>query len=119
MIESLSIIIATYNRTIPLRDALVSAAMLEPKPLEILVVDQTPDLSEDELAWREAHVRNNPDVRFLSNQPPNAQAARNKGILEAKGSVIMLMDDDVKVPRDLVKNIYVTIEIHPLPQSLG
>ena len=103
MPESLSIIIVTYNRTIPLRDALVSASRLEPKPLEILVIDQTSDLPEEELTWREAHIRENPEVRFLSNQPPNAQAARNKGILEARGSVVMLMDDDVIVPRDLVE----------------
>jgi len=103
MTDSLSIIIATFNRTDPLKNALVSMGKLKPKPLEILVIDQTPDLPEEELAWRRAHVRENPEVVFLSNQPPNAQAARNKGILEAKGSVVMFIDDDVIVPRDLVE----------------
>lgn len=103
MKPTLSIIIATYNRSTPLRDALVSAAQLEPKPLEILVIDQTQDLPEEELTWRKAHVAENPEVRFLSHYPPNAQVARNKGIVEARGSVVMLMDDDVVVPSDLVE----------------
>ncbi|MDA9982974.1 glycosyltransferase [Gammaproteobacteria bacterium] len=103
MSESLSIIIATYNRTTPLHDTLVSASQLKPKPFEILVVDQTPDLAADELLWRKMHVHDNPEVRFLSHYPANAQAARNKGLVEARGSVVMLMDDDVIVPSDLVE----------------
>ncbi len=99
---SISIIVATYNRPNALRDTLLSFQSLDPGPLEILVVDQSESPPADHVAWLSAHQAEHREVRWIRHSPPNAQGARNRGIREARGDVVLFVDDDVEVPADLV-----------------
>jgi len=93
--------IPTYNRESVLLDTLRSALKLKPKPLEILVIDQTPKhdkTTEDFLA----NANRRGVIRWLRQQPPSLTVARNRAIVEAKGDVLIFIDDDVVLPVDFI-----------------
>jgi len=72
-----------------------------PAPCEILVVDQSDDVDPELAAFlEECQKRGN--VRWLRQEKPNAQAARNRGIREAKGDVLLFLDDDIRCGPGLV-----------------
>ncbi len=96
-----SIVIATYNRASILKNTIDHLIKQNPAPLEILVVDQSdsvPDEVRDYLTGLEGDGR----IRWIRQHPPNAQAARNRGILEAKGEVLLFLDDDIECGPELV-----------------
>ena len=101
--KPISVVIPTYNRCDTLKKALV--AYLDQTALqsiaEILVVD---DGSTDstggvvELMARESVV----PIRYLLQENKGPAAARNVGIREAAGELILFTDDDIIPQRDLV-----------------
>jgi GT2 family glycosyltransferase len=52
-------------------------------------------------------------LRYVYQTLPNAQAARNHGILAAQGDVVLLIDDDVRIPPDFVANHLRNYELQP------
>lgn len=100
---SVSVIIATYNRVEALRSTLADLSVQTRRPSEVLVIDQ----SRDELGNPADHrqeLESFEGVRYFYQAQPNAQLARNRGILAAQGDIILLIDDDVRMPPDFVAN---------------
>jgi GT2 family glycosyltransferase len=89
----LSVIITTYKSHKTLRECLVSlfASNFPINNIEVIVVDH--GLEDD---TREV-VKNFP-VKYISQIDPGLAKARNSGVLAAKGSIIVFVDDDVSVP---------------------
>lgn len=92
--ESISVVIPTYNRDKLLSDAIDSVLSQTVTPLEILVVD---DGSTDSSA---SVLRSYGDkIRVIRQENSGVSVARNVGIRAARGSLIAFLDsDDVWLP---------------------
>lgn len=96
MSASISVVIPAYNAERFLRDAVESAVRQTLPPLEILVVD---DGSSDDTGRLAASV---PGVRCIRQSNAGVSAARNRGLEEARGKFVALLDaDDVWMPEKL------------------
>lgn len=87
-----SVIIPTYGRPTFLKRAIDSARESEDSSLvEVVVVPNGPDES-----WRRVaeQFKDAENVRFLPIATAHANAARNYGLLNAKGSYVRFLDDD-------------------------
>ena len=98
---SVSVVIPTYNRRAILRKTLLAFASqtLPPEQFEVIVVD---DGSNDDTAAMVKQFKSSCSLRLESQPHTGANAARNRGIQAARGSVIVLTGDDmVPEPRFL------------------
>ena len=68
---------------------------------ELIVVDNgsTDDTPDVVRAMRPADF----DVRLVSERTPGLSNARNAGLAEARGDVILFTDDDVRLPKDWIE----------------
>ena len=103
----ISLIICTYNRRHHLRLALESAAQLTPPPgngWELLVVDNnSSDGTKECVADFASQSKLN--VRYVFEEHQGLAWARNRGISEANGDVIVFTDDDVVLDRSWLAEI--------------
>ncbi|MBI4544600.1 MAG: glycosyltransferase [Gemmatimonadetes bacterium] len=101
---SVSIIIPTRDRPGSLRRCLDSLCRQSAagSMFEILVVDDgsgaaTRRVVEEMRGWR------GQQLRYLNQPERGANAARNRGVGEAQGEVVVLVDDDVVAPPDWLR----------------
>lgn len=96
-----SLAIPTYGRDGVLVDTLRQSFALDPAPGEVIVVDQTPehDATTTEFLKNAAAEGR---IRWIKQAEPNLPKARNRALTEAKGDVIIFIDDDVILPRNFV-----------------
>jgi len=101
--QKLSVVIPTYNRQDLLRKALegYSKQSARQEILEILVVD---DGSTDATRSLVARYREESalPVRYLRQESKGAGAARNHGVREARGAIVLFGDDDIVPAPNLV-----------------
>ena len=98
---SVSIIVATFDRPDDLRRCLRSlVAQRGPHAIEIVVVDNHPSSHLTPVVVAEF-----PSVRLVSETRPGLSYARNTGIVEASGDIIVATDDDVTAPPDWVDRL--------------
>lgn len=87
---TVSIIIPTYNRPALLRRAVASALTACPQDGEVIVIDDRSDTAETAL-----DEVTDPRLRITTNTgDKGAAGARNHGIAQAKGDIVMFLDDD-------------------------
>jgi len=117
----LTVIICTYNRSKYIGNLLESIAAndLPKSEYEILLVDNncTDNTREICNAFAAAH----PDVQFRYTVEPEQglSAARNKGIKEAKGDIIVYIDDDALVDTWYLRIIVEYMSVHPEIDAVG
>src|SRR5687767_9385570 len=95
-----SVIIPTYNRADDLRGTLGSLAGLTPRgDWEVIVVDNN---SGDHTRSVVLDVANGfpVELQYLFEKEQGRCAALNRGILAARGEIIVTTDDDVRVEPD-------------------
>lgn len=113
---SISVVIPVYNRANTIRYCLDSVLLQTTTPLEIIVVD---DCSTDETA---NIVRSYSDSKLrcvVLQKNSGAQAARNRGIREAKGDWIAFNDsDDEWLPEKLEKQLTALAEVDFDPMTV-
>jgi len=90
----LSAIICTYDRYDVLPDAVASLLKqdCEPRFLEIIVIDNSPDQAAAELFSR--RYSSEPRVRYVLEAVPGLSNARNVGTSLARADLVAFMDDD-------------------------
>lgn len=91
-----SVIVCTYNRAASLRDTLAALKQLMSPPgcdWEILVVDN--NSSDTTRAVVESACRDWPRLRYVFEPAQGLSHARNRGIAETTGDIILFTDDDV------------------------
>jgi len=98
--ESVSVVICSYNRAAYLSDTLRTlAAALEPhgNAVEVLVVNNASTDSTEEVV--SAFIKEHPllTVRLVREERQGLSFARNAGLAQARGSVVCFLDDDVYV----------------------
>ncbi len=97
--DSISVVIPTYNRRSTLA-AIIEPLRADPATGElVIVVDGGDDGSmEMLLAWS----RDDPRLRPIYQDNAGSNAARERGVREATGSVVLMLDDDVEADPGLV-----------------
>jgi len=101
MPSAISIVIPTYGRDGVLCDTVASLLALAMPADELLVVDQTPE--HDEETTERLTGRNQAgDIRWIRHQPPGVVGAMNRGLREAKGDIVLFLDDDIVPHASLV-----------------
>ena len=100
-ILDVSVIVVTYNRNAPLRQTLECLCNQNPAPREIIVVDQTKEHDEPTQQFLQTAITQG-RIRYIFQPEPNAQRARNRAISEARGEVLLFVDDDVFMDESLV-----------------
>lgn len=87
--ETISVIIPTYNRASQILGAVESVLAQSSAPFETIVID---DGSTDHTAEVLAPVMDR--IRYIRTENGGVSAARNRGILEARGEWIAFLDSD-------------------------
>jgi GT2 family glycosyltransferase len=66
---------------------------------EILIVDQTEEHEKETYSF----LDNLPDkAKVISHHPPSLPGARNRGIRESRGEIVIMIDDDVILKHDFI-----------------
>jgi glycosyltransferase involved in cell wall biosynthesis len=95
-IGPITIIVCTRDRAAILRACLRALQRLQHDGLELLVVDNAPsDAQTAELVAELA--REDERLRYVREPRPGLSCARNRGLLEARGTIVAFTDDDVRV----------------------
>jgi GT2 family glycosyltransferase len=89
---SVSLVICTRDRPAQLAQCLRSLQQLAPPPDEIVVVDNAPTSNATQQIMAQF-----PHVRYVLEPRPGLSVARNTGIQQATGEIIVFTDDDVEV----------------------
>lgn len=117
----LSIIICTYNRDKYVGPLLESIAKNDyPKnDYEILLVDN--NCTDNTRSVCENFVKSHPDIifRYVIETEQGLSAARNKGIKEAKGEIIIYVDDDALVDTNYIRSFAEHFIAHPETMAAG
>lgn len=97
----LSVVIPTYGRGQILLDTLLALRELpEPGAFETLVIDQTPR-HEPDVAAAFSALEAEGALRWIRLDRPSIPRAMNRGLLEARGDLVLFLDDDVLPARAL------------------
>jgi GT2 family glycosyltransferase len=99
-----SVVVCTRDRADQLAGCLDRLRLLTYPRLEVVVVDNAPP---DDATQRvvEAVQQQDPRFRYVREPRPGLSAARNKGLAEARGTVLAYTDDDVAVDPDWVQGV--------------
>lgn len=96
-LPSVSVVVPTKNRPLEVARMLASLRAQETQPLEVIVVDQSTPRYELEPFPGLIHLHE-PAFSGLT-------AARNRGVAEANGDVLLFFDDDVLLESDCVAEV--------------
>ena len=100
---ALSVAIPTFNRDEHLTNLLAQLLpLVDPHRMEILIIDQTTKRSPDVENQLVRLEHENP-VHRLRQNTPSLTRARNRAIAEARGSIILFLDDDIIIPPHLLQ----------------
>lgn len=96
-----SVIISTYGRCECLRAALDSLLAQPPDEDEIVIIDQNERIDKNVLDMIE---QNKERIRHVRVDYINGVRARNEGLKNASGNIIIFCDDDIIAGKDFIKN---------------
>ncbi|MCD2451810.1 glycosyltransferase family 2 protein [Methylicorpusculum oleiharenae] len=111
----ISIIICTYNRADNLQDCLdcldaqeISSAFT----WEVLLIDNnSSDHTKEFIAQYKANCHY--QLRYSFEKKQGLSHARNNGIIESKGNILIFIDDDIRVSKKWLQSIYQTFITYP------
>jgi glucosyl-dolichyl phosphate glucuronosyltransferase len=106
-----SIVVCTYNRAESLKDTLATLAKLEVRPTrawEVVVVDNNSRDHTHQVV--EQTQRTWPRLRYVFEAAQGLSHARNRGIAESTGEVILFTDDDVLPEPDWMETTLAGLE---------
>jgi len=107
-----SVVIPTFRRPKPLGEAIASALGQTGVSVEIIVIDDSPEASAQDVVERIGDAR----VRYLKNPKPTGgvpSAVRNLGWPLAQGTFIHFLDDDDIVPEGHYAAVKTIFSGHP------
>ena len=117
----LSVIVCTYNREKYIGPLLESIAAndLPQSEYEIILVDN--NCTDNTHQVCDAFVSAHPDVRFryVKEKEQGLSAARNKGIKDAKGDILVYVDDDALVDSHYLRDYAEWFAAHPQTMACG
>ncbi len=95
-------VVPTYNRRARLERVLagLDRQTLPPDRFEVVIVDD--GSTDDTKAWLEAHSRRAYHVTVATQKNGGPARARNRGVADARGALILFLDDDVEPMPELL-----------------
>lgn len=100
-----SVVVPTFKRPDILARTIESLLASEyPAGFEVIVVDNG---SKDATA---SVVQSYPAVRYIEQSSGGVAASRNAGARVAKGDVLIFVDDDIVVPRDMIRRQVIRLQ---------
>lgn len=93
--------IPTYNRGYILLQTLESVLMVDYGNTEIIVADQTAEY-EPQVQRRLFDMEKNGIIQLIKLERASLTYARNSILKKANGEIVLFLDDDVIVPKDLI-----------------
>jgi len=105
---TVSVLVCTRERPDDLRRCLTSLQHANPRPLEVIVVDNAPKSS----ATRDV-TSSFAGVKYVCEPRPGLNWARNRGIVEARGDIVAFADDDVVVDERWIGGLQHAFTAHP------
>lgn len=117
----LTTIICTYNRAKYISNLLESIAAndLDKSEYEILLVDNNCTDNTREICDAFAQAHQDVQFRYTKELEQGLSAARNRGIKEAKGDIIVYIDDDALVDTDYLRAYTEWFDSHPKTMACG
>lgn len=105
-----SVVVVTKDRPGMLAGLLASLAIQSLAPDEVVVVDNNSTLSYDAVF---DEYRGRLPLHTVVERVPGIPAARNRGIAEATGDIILFTDDDCRVEPDWVERMMRPFYLNP------
>ena len=96
-----SIIIPTYNRNEMLCKTIANILIFEHQYHELIIVDQTKDHDSPTQLYLDSLISNK-KIKYLYVDYPNLPNARNIGIKNSLGDIVLFFDDDVKINENTI-----------------
>jgi len=117
----LTAIICTYNRAKYIGNLLESLAAndLAKSEYEIVLVDNNCTDNTREICEAFAKAHKDVNFRYVVEPEQGLSAARNKGIKEARGEIIVYVDDDALVDPHYLRTYAEWFAAHPETQACG
>ncbi|WP_239121238.1 MULTISPECIES: hormogonium polysaccharide biosynthesis glycosyltransferase HpsN [Spirulina sp. CCY15215] len=100
---SISVIIPTYGREVVLCDSIADILKQDYPDFEILVVDQTQKHDSDTETYLQ-DLADTGKIRWLRLDWASLPGARNYGVRQAKGEIVVFIDDDVQMEPGYLRN---------------
>jgi len=110
----MSIIICTYNRSQNLAecfDCLGQQELIDPISWEVLLIDNNSSDDTKQVVEQLTKQYNLP-VSYAFEAEQGLSAARNRGIMEANGTYLVFIDDDIRVTKHWLQTIYSSFKEH-------
>lgn len=109
-----SIVICTYNRVSYLRETIDSllAVLKSHNNYELIIIDNN---STDETSTIIKLYNGVPEIRYFLEQNQGLSYARNRGIVEAKGELLIFLDDDIEIEENyftIIERLFVNSKIN-------
>lgn len=113
-----SIVIPTRNRSEKLEKLLHSILRQTVRVNEVIVVDDSDDFKTKKLIEQLQSCFSETGITIrhfmpLDNEVKSISRARNLGAKEARGDIVIFLDDDVIIDENYVKNILEVFDIYP------
>ena len=102
----ISVIIPTYNRSDTIREVLehLSSQSLDKNDYEIIIVDDGSTDSTDKIVKKFIQENKDLNIKFFKQKNSGPAKARNAGIKNSIGRILVIIGDDIICPRDFLKN---------------
>ncbi len=113
----ISVAIPTLNRGEILLDTIRDVLKQSHKNLELIVADQTKKPSADFIS-KLSQIRD-PRLRYYRTGPASLPAARNFILHHAASKIVLFLDDDVELKKDMVKAHLQAFAEHPEVSAVG
>lgn len=111
-----SIIIPTYNRTDELKETLRSILNQTMLPIEVIIVDDSNNNEVENVVHEldSKFKKRSISLNYLKNNKGRSlTAARNLGVKESCGEIILFLDDDVLLDKNYIEELLLTYHKHP------
>ena len=106
-----TVVICTHDRPEPLRRAVEAVLAQTRRPAELIVVKDAPGPVAAELAALASAA--GVAYQAVNTPSPSLPASRNRGMGLAGGDVVMLLDDDMMMPREFLADLLALYEADP------
>lgn len=122
--ERVSVIVPTRNRRVAVDRYLFPGIVKQMiKPIEVIIVDQSPDQLTEEVCrrWKEELAQAGVELRYLdaADLTPSITVARDIGIIVSHGEYLLFLDDDASLLDGYIEKVLEVFGSHPNALGVG